>query len=157
MRKLLIFIVFTLFFAYGCSSSNSSKPVKLTTHGRYAMLIFDSTTCHYCRELHHDLKANERLRELASKMTVYFIHVNEKRKYLLHTKVHGNLTVSALELARVYGFRGSTPYIVLTNSRLEPIVTIPGYLKPNMFFKVLKYVLSGAYKRATIEDYMKLH
>ncbi len=149
-----LIISFIAFFVYGCSKKHGTNSVvKLKSDGRFVVLIFDSTSCPYCKKLKNDLNNNPELSKLSKKMVIYTIHVNEEGTYILPTK-KGNLKVSSQNLARMYGFRGSTPYIVFCNSDFRPIVTIPGYLKPETLIKVFKYVLTRAYKTMSINEYL---
>jgi len=147
-------ILITAFFVIGCSKKHqTNSTVKLKSDGKFVVLIFDSTTCPYCKKLHRDLNNNPELKKLEKNMEIYTIHVDENGTYILPTK-KGNLKVSSQNLARMYGFRGSTPYIVFCNSNFRPIVTIPGYLKPETLVKVFKYVLTRAYQTMSINEYL---
>ncbi len=157
MKKLLIIVVILFLSTIsisGCSKSKkTNSTVKLASNGKFVVLIFDSTTCPYCKKLQSDLRNNPELKKLAKKMTIFTIHVNENGTYILPTK-KGSLKLSSDSLARMYGFRGSTPYIVFCNSKFKPILTIPGYLKPETLSKVFKYILTRAYKTMSINEYL---
>ncbi len=157
MKRLItiaIIFSFAVFFVYGCSKKHETgNTVKLKSDGKFVVLIFDSTTCPYCKKLHRDLNNNPELKKLKEKMAIFTIHVDENGTYILPTK-KGSLKLDSESLARMYGFRGSTPYIVFCNSSFKPIVTIPGYLKPETLVKVFKYVLTRAYQTMSINEYL---
>ncbi len=157
MRKILNFgfvLVLTFAILTACSSKKTSnETVKLKSNGKFVVLIFDSTTCPYCKKLHMDLKNNEQLKEEEKKTVIYTIHVNETRTYILPTQ-KGNLKLQTDDLAQMYGFRGSTPFIVFCDKNFRPILTIPGYLKPKTLSKVFKYITSRAYETMSINEYL---
>jgi thioredoxin-related protein len=37
----------------------------------------------------------------------------------------------------------------------EKITSIPGYVNPDLFLVILKYITSGSYKKITLKDFMK--
>ncbi len=86
-------------------------------------------------------------------MTVYTIHVNETNTYLLPS-AKGELKLQTEDLAQMYDFRGSTPFIVFCNKNFKPILTIPGYLRPKTLSKVFKYITSRAYETMSINEYL---
>ncbi len=157
MKRFLIPILVLLIsstFIFGCSKKSSSGSlVKLNNKDKFVVLIFDSTTCPYCKRLHEDLRTNPKLISYEKKMTIYTIHVDESNSYILPTP-KGKLKLQTEDIARMYGFRGSTPYIVFCNKNFKPIVTIPGYLRPKTLSKVFEYILSRAYKTMSISEYL---
>jgi len=149
---LILFVVFVILT--GCSNKKtSSNTVKLKSNGKFVVLIFDSTTCPYCKKLHRDLKESNLLKQEEKRTTIYTIHVDETNTYLLPT-AKGNLKLQTDDLAQMYGFRGSTPFIVFCNKNFRPILTIPGYLKPKTLSKVFKYITSRAYETMSINEYL---
>ena len=157
MRKFFGF-AFVLFLSIailtGCSNKKTSNDtVKLKSNNKFVVLIFDSTTCPYCKKLHRDLKENHLLKQEEKKTSIYTIHVNETNTYILPT-AKGNLKLQTDDLAQMYGFRGSTPFIVFCNKEFKPILTIPGYLKPKMLSKVFEYITSRAYETMSINEYL---
>ncbi|WP_022670538.1 thioredoxin family protein [Hippea alviniae] len=154
MRKFL-FVAFLLvaIAIFSCSKEESKETIKIETHNKPTILIFDSTTCHYCKKLHNDLENNDKLAKLKKSFTIYFIHVNQNRYYILPTK-NGTLKLDTGDIAVTFGFRGSTPFIVFTDKHLKPILTIPGYLKPDTLSKVFKFILSKSYETMSLEQYL---
>ncbi len=157
MKKLLglVFaLLLTLVILTGCSNKKTSNDtVKLKSNGKFVVLIFDSTTCPYCKKLHRDLKYSEKLKEEEKKTVIYTIHVNKTNTYTLAT-AKGNLKLQTDDLAQMYGFRGSTPFIVFCDKNFKPILTIPGYLRPKTLSKVFEYITSRAYKTMSVNEYL---
>ncbi len=152
-RFLLIAFLLVAITLFSCSKKENKEIIKIETHGKPTILIFDSSTCHYCKKLHNDLENNKELTEAKKSFTIYFIHVNQNRYYILPTK-NGNLKLDTGDIAVTFGFRGSTPFIVFTDKNLKPILTIPGYIKPDTLSKVFKFILSRSYETMSLEQYL---
>ena len=165
MKYFVYFMVVIFLFVGGCSkkSENSSKEhknqentvIKIDTHSKPTMVIFEVSGCTYCKKLQNDINSNPLVKKRISKMSVYFVHADRDNKYLLmHNGDYVELTTK--ELAKVFGFRGGTPFIVIINKDSKPIMTLPGYLKPNTFSKALDYILDGSYNRMTLPEYLHI-
>ncbi|AEA33566.1 thioredoxin family protein [Hippea maritima] len=153
LRKLFfIFIVSALLFVYGCSK-HPKKTIDIKSNGKPIVLIFDSTTCPYCIKLNKDLSTNALLKDYQNKMKFYFIHIDKDNYYTIKTS-KGKLKLDTASLARMFGFRGSTPYVVITDANTKIILTIPGYVKPATMAKVLKYITTKAYQTMSINEYL---
>jgi len=139
------------------SSNNStgSGVVKIETHNKPTMLIFDLDGCLYCQKLNDELYNNAEVKKLAAQMSIYHINAAKEKKYIIPYKGK-TLKADTNTLKYIYGFRGSTPFIVITDSNFKTILKIPGYLKPAVFSKVLKFVLTKAYKKTDINTYLGL-
>lgn len=59
-------------------------------------------------------------------------------------------------IASTYFVRG-LPTSWFLDSDGSKITNIPGYINPETFFVVLKYVASGSYKKMTFKEYMTSH
>ncbi len=160
----LYFLVVLAFIISGCSNkkgnqssnnSTNSGVIKIETHNRPTMLIFDLNGCIYCQKLNDELDNNAEVKKLASQMSIYHINAAKEKKYIIPHKGK-TLKADTKTLEYIYGFRGSTPFIVITDSNFKTILKIPGYLKPAVFSKVLKFVLTKAYKKTDINTYLGL-
>ncbi len=162
----LYVVLIAVFIVSGCSKSNNSNSenasvkeqsgvVKIVTNGKPTMLIFDLDDCVYCQKLKNDLRNNPQISKLAKKMTIYYINAARKKTYIIP---HNGKTLKTdtRTLEYIYGFRGSTPYIVITDSKFETILKIPGYMKPSMFAKVMEFILTKAYEKTDINTYLGL-
>ena len=153
MRRFSIFLALFALAVLLSSCNHASKTVKIATKGKYTILVFDSTTCPYCKKLKNDFEHSKIEKKYLKKMTVYFIHTDENKKYLIPSK-NGQLKLKAIDFAIMYGFRGLTPYVVITDKNLKAIAIVPGYLPPDTFVKVLSYVDTKAYKTMSLKEYL---
>ena len=164
-RAYVLYLVLVLaFIISGCSSkksnentnsASSSGVIKIETHNKPTMLIFDLDGCMYCQKLNDELENNAKVKKLAAQMSIYHINAAKEKKYIIPHKGK-TLKADTKTLEYIYGFRGSTPFIVITDSNFKTILKIPGYLKPAVFSKVLKFVLTKAYKKTDINTYLGL-
>ncbi len=138
------------------SSNENSSVVRIETHNKPTMLIFDVQGCTYCQKLRNDLKNNPGVKKLSGEMSVYRIDAAREKTYIIP---HNGKTLKTdtKGLEYIYGFRGSTPYIVMTDKNFKTVLKIPGYMKPAMFEKALKFVLTKAYKKTDINTYLGLN
>ena len=167
MRYFIYFMVAIFLFVGGCSkkdSSNSKKQetqkenvvVKIDTHSKPTLIIFEVNGCTYCKKLTHDINNDPSVKKRISKMSVYFVHADKDTHYMLmHKGEYIELTTK--ELSKVFGFRGGTPYIVVVDKNSNPVLTLPGYLKPDTFSKALDYVLNGSYNKMTLPEYLHMN
>ncbi len=157
-----LFMVISLIVG-GCSKKskedkNSGKTddvtIKIETHGKPTMVIFDVAHCTYCKKLRYDIKTNKQIQERLNKLSVYYIDADEDKNYLLMRK-GDYIPLSTKEIARALGFRGGTPYIVFLDKNSNIVVKLPGYLRPNYFIKTLDYVLTKSYKKIGLNEYLQ--
>ncbi len=147
----------------GCSKKNNSSGkntkesgvVRIETHNKPTILVFDVDGCIYCAKLKNDMEHNPQIKKLVGKMSVYYINAAKEKKYIIP---HNGKTLKTdtKTLEYIYGFRGSTPFIVMTDSKFKTVLKIPGYMKPEIFAKVLRFVLTKAYEKTDINTYLGL-
>jgi len=129
MKRLLIFLLAVVFIA-SCDKGTkaiSSEIKDITPKSPYAMLIVESESCIYCKQLKKDLQKPELSAELQG-IDVYSIlyESNAKVKYILN----GQEKVSTEEeLAKALGVN-SFPQIFFYDKKGNIILHIPGYQPP---------------------------
>ncbi len=150
-------LVVSLMFVVSCSKkgSSTSGPIHITTDGKPVMIVFYLQDCPYCHRLINELKYNPEVKKLADKMKIYYIDAEAKNIYIIPHRGK-TLKVDTRTLEYVFGFRGATPYVVITDSKFKPIISIPGYLKPDTMKKVLQFILTKAYEHTDINTYLGL-
>ncbi len=159
-------LLLVIFVVSGCGKSensehasrnsiNNGNVVKIKTFNKPTMLIFDLDGCVYCQKLKNDINNNPKIKQLSSKFTIYYINAAEEKTYIIPHEGK-SLRTDTKTLEYIYGFRGSTPYIVITDSKFQTVLKIPGYLKPKIFAKVLKFILTKAYEKTDINTYLGL-
>jgi thioredoxin-related protein len=120
--------------------------------GKPIMLMFDSSTCPYCKQTRKDLVNDTYLNSVAVNFDLYNIPRDEPQKYT----VLGNET-TAQTLQMLYKVK-VTPNIILLSSKGEKIWQLPGYAKPEVLGKIMAFVLgvdNGTYKKAEWKEYLK--
>lgn len=125
----------------------------LIPQSAYAMLIVESESCIYCKQLDKDLQRDPQLQKAVEGMDVLKLlaESNAKVKYRLDGK-EGESTEE--NLARALGVR-AYPHIIFYNSQGEIILRIPGYAPPKTLACAIRYVKEEFYKKENINQYLK--
>jgi len=154
-------LIFNLFLeANDMNSTKNIPPSKgvvvhkstIAYSGKPIMLMFDSQTCAYCEKMKREISQEPTLHKVATEFDLYSIPRDQPQRY----KVLGNSTTTE-DLKALYKVK-VTPYIVLLTSKGEKIWQIPGYVKPNILAKVMKFVKgvdTGKYKKEEWKEYLK--
>ncbi len=156
MRKLILLWILTLFIA-SCSKNKeniSSAQIKdITPKSSYNLLIVESESCIYCKQLDKDLRENETLKKALTGIDIYKLvyESNAKVKYKLG-KVEG--VAQEDELVRMLGVN-SFPYLIFYDKDGQIILRIPGYMEPKTFACVADYIKDNQYKRKSLQEYLK--
>ncbi len=158
MRLVKYLIVFVFLFVTACSKNSTQSTggtIKIAPDGKPVMIVFYLQDCPYCHRLMNEIKYNPEVKKYADKMKIYYIDAETKNTYEIPHKGK-TLKVDTRTLEYLFGFRGSTPFVVLTNEKFQVVVKIPGYLKPPLFSKILKFVVTKAYEHTDINTYLGL-
>jgi Thioredoxin-related protein len=117
------------------------------------MLIVESESCMYCKQLDKDLQRDPQLKKAVEGMDVLRLlaESNAKVKYRLDGK-EGESTEE--DLARALGVR-AYPHIIFYNSQGEIILRIPGYAPPKTLACVIRYVKEEFYKKENINQFLQ--
>ncbi|MGC8852596.1 MAG: thioredoxin family protein [Hydrogenobacter sp.] len=156
MRKLILLWILTLFIA-SCSKNkeniNSAQIKDITPKSPYNLLIVESESCIYCKQLDKDLRENETLKKALTGIDIYKLvyESNAKVKYKLG-KVEG--VAQEDELVRMLGVN-SFPYLIFYDKDGQIILRIPGYMEPKTFACVADYIKDNQYKRKSLQEYLK--
>lgn len=156
MRKLILLWILTLFIA-SCSKNkeniNSAQIKDITPKSSYNLLIVESESCIYCKQLDKDLRENETLKKALTGIDIYKLvyESNAKVKYKLG-KVEG--VAQEDELVRMLGVN-SFPYLIFYDKDGQIILRIPGYMEPKTFACVADYIKDNQYKRKSLQEYLK--
>lgn len=164
-RTAIIFSIFlALFTATGCQKQDTevkSEPTATKETAEkviipkkdYALLIVESRSCIYCKQLNKDIETNENLQSALKGIDLFRI------MYENYTPVRANfkgkeIELSERELARFLNAL-SFPNLVFYDRSGNIILQIPGYLKPSQLVCVIDFVKTGAYKEKDINTYVK--
>ncbi len=157
MKKIAVIIwAFWITLILSCQSKNAenSPEIKdLIPKSQYAMLIVESESCIYCKQLDKDLKNDPRLKSALEGIDVLRLlaESNARVKYRLEGK-EGETTEE--ELAKVLNVR-AYPHIIFYNSEGKIVLRIPGYAPPKTLACAIEYVKNELYNKEEINQYLK--
>lgn len=149
MKRLSLLFV-ALFFALSCSKQKefSTSEVKdITAKKSYAMLIVESESCIYCKQLKKDLQA---LSSELEGIDVYSIlyESNARVKHNIGGKEALNTEEDLARSLKVSSF----PHIFFYDREGRVILHIPGYQPPKTLACTIRYVKEERFKQT---DYIK--
>jgi thioredoxin-related protein len=156
MRGLAFLLILTLLVA-SCSrnkESVSSMEIKdITPKNHYNLLIVESESCIYCKQLDKDMRENENLRKALMGIDIHRLlyESNAKVRYKLEREEGIS---QENEVVRMLGVN-SFPYLIFYDKDGKIILRIPGYMEPKTFACVADYVKDNQYKRKSLQDYLK--
>ncbi len=161
--KRLIALLFPLILLIGCEEkkAETSAPVKeekvekkvIIPKKDYALLIVESKSCIYCKQLDKDLKTEKSLQDALKDIDLYRI------LYESYTPVEANfggkiVEMSENELAKTLNAL-SFPNLIFYDKQGNIILQIPGYIYPTQLVCIIDYVKTGAYKEEDVNTYVK--
>jgi thioredoxin-related protein len=162
-KKLIFFLILAFLFGGACQrqpgelaekpSEEKVSPKVIIPQKNYALLIVESKSCIYCKQLNKDIETNKNLQDALKDLDLFRI------MYENYTPVRANfggkeIELSERELARFLNAL-SFPNLVFYDRSGNIILQIPGYLKPSQFVCVIDYVKTGAYQEKDINTYVK--
>ena len=162
-RLRFIWVVLVGLFIVACESSSKVERAKQTSESvegkviipqkDYALLIVESKSCIYCKQLDKDIKTEKALQEALKDIDLF------KILYESYTPVKANfggkiVELSENELAKTLNAL-SFPNLIFYDKQGNIILQIPGYLYPNQLVCIIDYVKTGAYKQEDVNNYVK--
>jgi len=156
MRRFWI-LAFILLVLASCSKGSkevSSAELKdITPKGNHNLLIVESESCIYCKQLEKDMQRDERIKTALSGINVYKLNYdsNAKVRYKLEGKEG---TAEENDLARMLGVN-SFPYLIFYDKEGKVILSIPGYVEPKTFACLLDYIKKDRYQDTKLQEYLK--
>ncbi|MFN7065111.1 MAG: thioredoxin family protein [Aquificaceae bacterium] len=153
MRKW--FFVLLILFLAGCSKQDKGKTAEvrsLIPKNSYAMLIVESESCIYCKQLKKDLQKQELSSQLQG-IDVFSIlyESNGRVRYLMKGKEHVS---TEEELAKALGVR-SFPQVFFYDREGNIILHLPGYQPPKTLTCSIKFVKEERFKRDNYMEYLR--
>ncbi len=163
MKGLILLLLIGLFIA-GCEKKETTvsqtetveeeveKKVIIPTK-KYALLIVESKSCIYCKQLDKDIKTEKALQEALKDIDLF------KILYESYAPVKANFggkefITTERELAEKLNAL-SFPNLIFYDREGNIILQIPGYLYPSQLVCVIDYVKTEAYKTEDINTYVK--
>ncbi len=118
--------------------------------GKHVMLFFHLDECPYCdRMLEESIKPAPKASYLQQHFDAIAINVRGAREVAFNDEI----TVSERQLADILKVFG-TPAILFLDGDNRTVARVDGYRAPERFREVLDYVASGAYRNASLADYL---
>ncbi len=119
----------------------------------YALLIVESKSCIYCKQLDKDIETEKSLQEALKDIDLFRI------LYESYTPVKANfggkiVEMSENELAKTLNAL-SFPNLIFYDREGNIILQIPGYVYPSQLVCIIDYVKTGAYKEEDVNTYVK--
>ncbi len=158
-----VWVVLVALLTVACESSSKVEQVQQTIESvekkviipkkDYALLIVESKSCIYCKQLDKDIKTEKALQEALKDIDLF------KILYESYTPVKANfggkiVEMTENELAKTLNAL-SFPNLIFYDKQGNIILQIPGYLYPNQLVCIIDYVKTGAYKQEDVNSYVK--
>lgn len=156
LRKYVFLLNFLLLALFSCNKSSvevQSSIKDITPKKDYAMLIVESESCIYCKQLNKDLESNQLLKEKTIQLDVFKIDVDSNGK-VKHNFFGKTEITTEKNLAKTLGVN-SFPHVVFYNSQGNIILSLPGYIPPKTLACVIDYVKKEEYQRTNLTTYLK--
>ncbi len=160
----LIALLVPILLLIACERKESSTTKSTTEEGEveskvlipkrdYALLIVESKSCIYCKQLDKDIETEKSLQEALKDIDLFRI------LYESYTPVKANfggkiVEMSENELAKTLNAL-SFPNLIFYDREGNIILQIPGYVYPSQLVCIIDYVKTGAYKEEDVNTYVK--
>jgi thioredoxin-related protein len=161
MSRFIVFLLAFLSIGLALSSCKGEKDKGANPYGTkslipqsaYAMLIVESESCIYCKQLDKDLQRDSQLKKAVEGVDVLRLlaESNARVKYRLEGKERES---TEEDLARALGVR-AYPHIIFYNSQGDIILRIPGYAPPRTLACAIRYVKDEFYKKENINQFLQ--
>lgn len=129
-------------FDEACIAQDSSKKI--------IILNFYASHCGWCRRMNTNTYGDSLVAEIIEKDFLPVI-IDIRSKDTLHYK---GKTYAEREFAALFNIRG-TPTTGFMDTTKNLIVKVPGYVPPENFVYLLKYVKGGWYKDMTYDEFYR--
>ena len=124
-------------------SAKESKPV---------LIDFYTDWCHWCKVMDEKTFENDEVKTYLDK---YFVKIKVNAEERRDKQTYEGKTYNSVKLARTFGVTGY-PALAFLDKNQKLITLVPGFLPPEKFINVLKYMKDECYtKDVSFEDFMK--
>ncbi len=154
MRR-LAFLFLALLFLASCkkqSGTQSTEIKDLIPQHNHAMLIVESESCIYCKQLRKDLQREDISTQLQG-MDVFSIlyESNAKVRYLMGGKEHISTEEELAKSLKVSSF----PQVFFYDKEGNVVLHLPGYQPPKTLTCTIRFVKEERYKEENYMDYLR--
>lgn len=119
-------------------------------NNKHMILYFYTDWCTYCKKMSDTTFKDQKVIETMNKY-FYNVKINAESDKVINPK--GDVKTMA-EFAYYYNVRG-TPTLWFLEPDGTPITNLPGYAPADVFYIILKYIHTNAYKTEKWEDFYK--
>lgn len=163
MRRLMLFLLPLLLVLTACEKKDvqvadaqvqeEAEKKVIIPEKDYALLIVESKSCIYCKQLDKDIKTEKSLQDALKDIDLF------KILYESYSPVQANfggkiVEMSEKELAKTLNAL-SFPNLIFYDKEGNIILQIPGYVYPSQLVCIIDYVKTGAYKEEDVNTYVK--
>ncbi len=117
------------------------------------MLIVESESCIYCKQLEKDIRTDQQLSQKLSQIDLFRIDYESNSKVKYRLLGEEGLTTES-ELAKSLR-ANSFPYIFFYDRNGNIVLSLPGYVPPKTLSCIVDYVKSQEYEKTKLQDYLK--
>ena len=153
MRRLLCALCFLFLASCQQKQAVSNSEIKdIVPKHEYAMLIVESESCIYCKQLRKDLQSPVLASELEN-IDVYSVlyESNARVRYVLKGQEHISTEEELVRTLKVNSF----PQLFFYDKEGNIVLHIPGYQPPKTLACTIRFVKEGKYKDTKYMDYLK--
>ena len=131
---------------------------KISSNGKYSLIIFESSTCKYCEQLKDDILSSDILKNrLANDFSTYTLSIDTNKMHLLDHQ--GKMSQADTKtLMDIYGVQ-ATPTLIFNDKQTKSIFVVPGYMEAKQFEATLEFIDSKRWEgvnRQTGDIYKEL-
>ncbi len=134
-------------------SSPEGKKKVIIPKQKYALLIVESKSCIYCKQLDKDLRTDRSLQESLKGIDLFKVLYESYSPVVAN---FGGREFKTSERNLVRKLRATSfPNLIFYDREGNIILQIPGYLEPKHLRCVITYVKEESFKKMKLQDYMK--
>lgn len=153
MKRLISLIAFLILLSCQQKQSTGKGEIKdIVPKHEYAMLIVESESCIYCKQLRKDLQSEILAQEIRG-MDVFSVlyESNARVRYILKGQEHVSTEEELARLLKVNSF----PQLFFYDREGNIVLHLPGYQPPKTLACSIRFVKEGRYKNTQYMDYLK--
>jgi thioredoxin-related protein len=120
--------------------------------GKPMLVDFYTDWCHWCKVMDEKTFSQRDVKDYLEK---YFVTVRIQAEDRQASVSYKNKTYSNIDFTRAAGITGF-PSIAFFDRQGNPVTVIPGYIPPETFLSILKYIKQECYKqKMSLQEFLK--
>jgi thioredoxin-related protein len=117
--------------------------------GKFVMVDFYTEWCKWCKVLEEKTYPHPDVKKIMDESFVFEKYNPEEAPSF----THDGKTYGGADVAQAFNVRGY-PTILFMDKDGEVIGSVPGFVPPEVFVKILGFVTSGEYKKRKFDDFL---